>query len=186
MSAFRVPAALLVSLLITLLAVPLIPAQAAAGPSPRLSVTVDRTEISTQLGRTFVFRSTIRNDGSASVSGLIANLNVVSLRNGVYVDPEDWSSQRTHYLDPLAASASTTITWDVHAVNGGVLGLVVTVLGENGVALTPATSPLARLTVAEKKTLNAGGILPLVLAIPALIGLLTLGVGLRRRRQPIR
>ena len=185
MSAFRVPAALLVSLLITLLAVPLIPAQA-AGPSPRLSVTVDRTEISAQLGRTFLFRSTIRNDGPASVSGLIANLNVVSLRDGVYVDPEDWSSQRTHYLDPLPAGASTTITWHVHAVNGGLLGLVVTVLRENGVALTPATSPLVRLTVAEKTTLNAGGILPLVLAIPALIGILTLGVGFRRKRQPTR
>ena len=185
MSAFRVPAALLVSLLITLLAVPLIPAQA-AGPSPRLSVTVDRTEISAQLGRKFVFRSTIRNDGPASVSGLIANLNVVSLRDGVYVDPEDWSSQRTRYLDPLSAGASTTITWDVHAVNGGVLGLFVAVLPKSGAGLPPPTSPLVRLTVAEKKTLNAGGILPLALAIPALIGLLTLGVGFRRRRQPIR
>ncbi len=188
MSGFRKPVALLVALFVVpLFVVLLFAVQAlAAESSARLSVTVDQTEISTQLGGKFAFRSTIRNDGPTSVSGLIANLNVVSLRDGVYVDPEDWSSQRTHYLDPLPAGASTTITWHVHAVNGGVLGLVVAVLPESGAGLPPPTSPLIRLTVAEKKTLNSGGILPLALGIPALIGLLTLGVGVRRRRQPFR
>ena len=170
-----------------LLVVPLFAAQAHAAESPpRLSVTVERTQIFTQLGGKFTFRSTIRNDGLATATGLIANLNVVSLRDGVYVDPEDWSSQRTHYLDPLPAGASITTAWHVHAVNGGVLGLVVTVLPDQGSGLPPPTGPLIRLTVAERKTLNSGGILLLALGIPALIGLLTLGVGLGRRRQSIR
>jgi hypothetical protein len=168
---------------VALLAVPLLAAQVqAARPSPLLSVTVDRTEIATQLGGKFAFASTITNDGPATVSGLIAHLNVLSLRDGVYVDPEDWSSQRTHYLDPLPAGGSTTIAWHVHAVNDGVLGLYVAVLPERGVGLPPPTSPLIRLTVAGKKTLNSGGILPLALGIPALVGLLTLGVRLRRIR----
>ena len=132
------------------------------------------------------FRSTITNDGPATVNGLIAHLNVLSLRSGVYVDPEDWSSQRTRYLDPLPAGASTTITWHVHTVNGGILGLYVAVLPESGVGLPPATSPTIRLTVAQKKTLNSGGILPLARGIPGLLGLLGLGVRLRRGRQPIR
>jgi hypothetical protein len=177
--------ALVAALLGALLAVPLLAAQAqAAGPSPRLSVTVDRTEISTQLGGKFAFRSTITNNDPASVSGLIAHLNVVGLRDGVYVDPEDWSSQRTHYLEPLPAGGSTTITWHVHAVDDGVLGMYIAVLPESGVGLPPATSPMIRLTVAEKQTLNSGGIIPLALGIPALIGLLTLGVRVRRGRQP--
>ena len=58
------------------------PAAISGQPTP-VSVTVDRTEISVPLGRTFVFRSTIRNDGSVESSGLIAHLNVVSLRNDV-------------------------------------------------------------------------------------------------------
>ena len=183
MSRFRLPPALLATLLaVALVAVPALAAEA----STRLSVAVDRTEIATQLGSTFAFSSTIRNDGPVAVSGLIAHLNVLSLRDGVYVDPEDWSSQRTHYLDPLLAGASTTITWHVHAVNGGALGMYVAVLPESGVGLPPPTSPLIRLDVADRKTLNSGGILVLALGIPALIGLLAFAVRLRRGRRPAR
>ena len=182
MSRFRA----LVAGLAVLLVVPLFAPQAhAAGSRPRVSVTVDRTQISTQLGGKFAFQSTITNDGLATATALIANLNVVSLRDGVYVDPEDWSSQRTHYLEPLPAGASTTITWHVHAVNDGVLGMVVTVLPERGAGLPPPTGPLIRLTVAERKTLNSGGILPLVIGIPALIGAVALGIRLRRGRQAV-
>jgi hypothetical protein len=172
--------------LAALLIVPLFAVQAHAAESPpRVSITVERTQISTQLGGKFAFRSTITNDGPATATALIANLNVVSLRDGVYVDPEDWSSQRTHYLDPLPAGASTAITWHVHAVNHGVLGLVVTVLPEHGVGLPPPTGPLIRLTVAERKTLNSGGILPLVLGVPALIGVLALCVRHYRGRRAV-
>jgi hypothetical protein len=175
------------ALLVALLGVSLAaaPAQAGAYP-PGLTVTVDRMEISTQLGGKLTFRSTVRNDGPEAVSRLIAHLNVLSLRSGTYVDPEDWSSQRTRYLDPIPAGGATTITWHVHAVNGGVLGLYVALLSEPGVGLMPTTGPMIRLVVAEKKTLNAGGILPLALGIPAAIGLLTVGVRRHRARQPIR
>ena len=169
------------------LVAPCAPASSATSGQPTpVSVTVDRTEISVPLGRTFVFRSTIRNDRPVGSSGLIAHLNVVSLRNDVYVDPEDWSSSRTRYLSLLPPGGSTTLTWRVHAVNGGVLGLYVAVLPAGGVGSSPSTSEVIRLSVAEKHTLNAGGILPLVIGIPALIGLLTLGVGISRRQHSTR
>ena len=37
------------------------------------------------------------------LSGLVAHLNVVGLSSGIYVDPEDWSEERTKYLPPLGA-----------------------------------------------------------------------------------
>ena len=179
MSGLRLPAAVACSLLVVLLVAA--PAVASARSVP-VAVDVDRTEISLPLGGTAAFRSTIRNSGPATLNGLIAHLNVLSLRKGTYVDPEDWSSRRTRYLDPLPAGASTTITWHVHAVNGGALGLYVAVLPRRGAGLSPRTSPLIRLSVAEKQTLNTGGILPLVLGIPALIGLLTLAIRATRLR----
>lgn len=169
----------LVTLVVALLA-----AQAsygADGPA-QVSVTVDRAQISTKLGGKFTFRSTVTNRGSATASGLIAHLNVLSLKNGVYVDPEDWASNRTQYLEPIPPGGSITTTWGMQAVNDGEFGIYVAVLPESGAARPPTTGPAIRLDVAERKTLNAGGIVPLALGIPALLGLMTLGLRIYRRR----
>jgi hypothetical protein len=69
----------------------------------------------------------------------------------------------------------------MQAVNDGDFGIYVAVLPKSGEATPPTTGPTIHLDVAERKTLNAGGIVPLVLGIPAALGLLALGVRLRRR-----
>jgi hypothetical protein len=38
-----------------------------------------------------------------------------------------------------------------------------------------------RISIAERKTLNSGGILPLAVGVPAFLALLALGVRIRRR-----
>ena len=147
-----------------------------------VAVAVDRTSISTKLGREFSFTSTISNSSQAAVSGLIAHLNVLSLRDGVYVDPEDWSSQRTRYLAPIPAGSATTLTWRMEAVNAGSFGVYVAVLPGNGAARPPTTGPAIHVAVAQRKTLNSGGILPLALGIPGLLGLVWAVVRVRRLR----
>jgi hypothetical protein len=170
--------------LLAVVALALAPA-AAAHASPAAagySARVDRTHISTELGRTFVFRSTVANEGSATADDLIAHLNIVSFRSDIYVDPEDWSTHRTRYLGPLAAGASRTITWRVKAVNSGSFGVYVTVLRRGGGARPPVTAPTVVVAVAGRKTLNAGGILSVALTVPAILVVLTAGLKLRRRR----
>ena len=152
----------------------------AAAAADGLSVKVDRTSISTKLGHKFGFRSTITNRSSTAASGLIAHLNVLSLRNGVYVDPEDWSTHRTRYLAPIPAGRSKTITWTLQAVNAGTIGVYVAVLPENG-AGRPATGQAIHVAIAQRKTLNSGGILPLALGVPGLLGLVAVGLRLRRK-----
>ncbi len=166
--------------------VPLVAQSQAADSPPNLSVTVEQPEIATRLGGKFTFETTITNNGTTALTGWIANLNVVSLTDGLYVDPEDWSADRTRTLAPIPAGGSRTITWDVHAVNDGVVGMYVSVLPETEVGISPTTGPMIRLTVALKDTLNSGGILPLALGVPALIGILALGLRHRRLRQPAR
>ncbi len=155
----------------------------AADQTPRLSVATDRQQISTKLGGKFSFRTTIVNRSSTAVSGLIAHLNVLSLRDGVYVDPEDWSSRRTVYLDAIPAGGSITTTWRMQAVNDGSFGIYVAVLPSSGVARAPTTGPTIHLAVEERRTLNAGGIVPLALGMPAFLGLLSLGLRIRRGRR---
>jgi hypothetical protein len=147
-----------------------------------LTVSNDRTAIETQLGHKFAFHSTIRNDGATQARGLVAHLNVVDLSGHTYVDPEDWSTHRTRYLALVPPGGSTTLTWPMNAVNAGTIGLYVAVLPRSGAPVRPTTGPTVRVRIQDRKTLNSGGILPLALGLPALLGVLALGVRLRRAR----
>jgi len=151
--------------------------------TPAVSVSVDRTEVSTALGRNFSFVSRIVNDGSAATRPLVAHLNVLSLRQGVYVDPEDWSSHRTRYIGAIPAGGSKTISWSVKAVNSGDIAVFVAVLPQGGPAEPPVTGKTIHVSIATRRTLNSGGILPLAAGIPAFLALLAFGVRFGRRRR---
>lgn len=120
-----------------------------AGRLAGIQVTVDRARITTQLGHTFEFRTTIRNKRSTAADGLVAHLNVLSLRPGTYVDPEDWASRRTRYLESIPAGGSRTITWTLEAVNHGSFGVYVAVLPGNGSLGTPTAAPAVSVAVAD-------------------------------------
>ena len=154
----------------------------AAAAVPRLVVSVDRTAIVTKLGHTFTIHSTISNNGNAPAANLIAHLNVLSLRGDVYVDPEDWSSHRTRYLSPIPAGGATTLTWKLNAVNAGHLGVYIAVLPQDAAATAPTTGPTVEVRIADRRTLNSAGILPLALGLPALLGVLALFLRLGGRR----
>ncbi len=156
-------------------------AAAATDPAPGLSATVDRAQISTQLGRSFEFRSTITNSGPNAASGLVAHLSVLSVREEPYVDPEDWSPQRVVFLDPIAAGGSRTLRWRMTAVDAGAFGVYVTVLSKDRSAAPAPNTPTIALRVSQRRTLNSGGILPLAIAVPALLGALAIMLRLRRR-----
>jgi len=155
-----------------------------ATAAPGEAVSVNRALISTDLGHKFTFRSRITNNGQAAARGLIAHLNIVGLDPSVYIDPEDWSSHRTIYLDTLPAGGSKTITWRLQAVSAGKVDVYVAVFSRRAIATAPNTSPAIRVAVADRKTLNSGGILPLALGVPAFLALLAFSVRVKRRRQP--
>lgn len=170
------------------LALALVAALAAASLAPAAAATtvqLDRTHVSTGIGRHFTFSTTIRSDSARVVSGLVAHLNVLSSDPGVYVDPEDWSSHRTRYLSPLRARTSRRLTWSVTAVNSGSITIYVAVLPRHGPG-SVVTSPPLRVEIAKRRTLNSGGVLPLVLGIPGLLALAATGARARRRASSLR
>ena len=153
---------------------------AAPATAAQTAVRLDRGRVATQVGREFGFSSTITNGGARTATGLIAHLNVLSLDPGVYVDPEDWSSSRTRYLPPLAAGASRRVAWTVDAVNGGRFAIYVSVVPRRPSGAIAVSAPL-RARVAGRPTLDAGGVLPLAISLPAALAILAL-LGVRRRR----
>ncbi len=155
----------------------------AASAGASVAVQLDRTTVTSRIGQRFQFFSTIRNTGREPLPDIVAHLNILSLDPGVYVDPEDWSSHRTRYLGTLAPGAATPVRWTVQAVNSGRFVLYVAIVDRNG-AGTVSVSPPLRADVAQQRTLNSGGIVPLAIAIPAVLGLALLVV--RRRRRALR
>jgi hypothetical protein len=166
-----------------LAALALAPAGQGAIRVERVSVAVNQPRISTMLGTKFSFRSKVSNTSARPVSGLIAHLNVLSLRRGTYVDPEDWSSNRTRYLETIPPGGSVEVTWPMQAVNDGEFAIYVAVVDANGASRPPTTSPTIHLAVAQRRSLNAGGVLPLAFGVPAVVGLLAFSVRTYRRRE---
>jgi hypothetical protein len=150
-----------------------------------LTITVDETEKTTLTGDVFTFTSEITNEGSEKTSPLIANLVFVSLDPENYVDPEDWSPERTVQVGPISANSSLTLTWTVKTVLPGEVAVYVTVLPAPP-GLSPesslANSPAIQVHVREDRKLNPGGVLPTVLAVPAILAAGFVGLRLARRR----
>jgi hypothetical protein len=97
----------------------------------------------------------------------------------VYVDLEDWTAAPTQSLPPLGPGESAEPSWDVQVVNPGVFNLYTVVLPEGSASLS--VSPPIRVEVAGRRTLSAGGALPIALIVPILLGIAIYAVRRRLR-----
>lgn len=174
----RLGVAALLVVVATAIAAPASPAQAAD-----VTIAMSRSSVATRLGSHFRFTSTVANAGRRALASPVLNLNVVSLDPGVYVDPEDWSAQRTRYVGRLGAGRRLTTSWSVTAVTSGHVKLYVTALpaANRRSPGRPVVGPALDVRVAGRTTLNAGGVLPVAIGVPALLGLAALAVRSRRR-----
>lgn len=155
------------------------PAAAQAGPDP-IVVELDQRELDVGPGEKLSFVSTVRNEGSTMLEGYVAHLNVLTTDEDVYVDPEDWSPERTQYLEPLPAGRSAELSWSVQAVTSGPLILYVSVTSPDTDAVV-SSGPL-ELTVHGQRVVDSAGVAPVVLWTPAGV-LLLLGAAIARRRR---
>lgn len=154
----------------------------AAGAPAGLTATSAQSRLTTSVGRHLDYRVSIVNGGSSATGQLLAHLDIASVTGSAYVDPEDWSAERSQFLPALAPGAATEVTWDVQAVSPGTFALYVVVLPAGASASAGGqlvVSTPTRVEVAERRTLNAGGALPVAVAVPVLLGLLALAVRTR-------
>ncbi len=158
-----------------------LPAQHQTATVAGWTVELDQSQLQSTLGNRFSFVSTLRNDTGKSQPGTIAYLNVLSTTPSVYVDPEDWSSNRTRFLGDVTAGESQQVTWKLQAVNSGSFVVFVVVTSASG-GNDVVSSPALRVTIADQRRLNPTGILPVTLAVPAVLAL-GMGWSWQRRRR---
>lgn len=168
--------------LLVVVAALLITAAPAAAAASTVEVAFTETSVSAVVGQRLALQSRVTNTGTTPTEPLIAHINVASLDASVYVDLEDWSSEVTFELAPLAPGASQLVNWELQAVNAGEFGIYVVVLPRAGSA-PPAVSAPLRAAVAGRRTLSAGGALPVIVAVPVVLGLLA-AAALARVRRP--
>jgi hypothetical protein len=183
---FSLPVTLL-ALLLSATAMTGAPVSAQDGASmSELTVSVSGSEVSTQTGNTFQFTSEITNNGSVVSPPLIANLDFVAIDQSTYVDPEDWSPERTLTVDPIPAGSSATQSWTVKPVLKGDVAAYVVILpnsAERAIAGPLAASAAIHIRVEEHRTLNPGGVLPVVIAVPGVLALLFAGLQIAGKRR---
>jgi hypothetical protein len=177
----------LTGLLLTLTAPVGLAARATAAPPTlpeAVEVTMDQSRINAVVGQVLTVQSRVVNSAAAPTERMLAHLNVASL-DGVYVDLEDWSADVTREVAPVAPGSGTSLSWQFHAVNVGSFDVYVVLLP--GGASSAGTGPLVvsqpvHVTVAGRRTLTAGGSLPVAVAVPIILGLVAAGVRCRLRR----
>jgi ABC-2 type transport system permease protein len=158
-----------------------LPAPAAhAAPAQQVDVTFDQAQLTVEVGDRFTLHSHVAS--TEPMDSLLAHLNIASLTTNVYVDPEDWSAERTQVLDPLQPGEKTAVSWAVQAVNAGTFDLYVVLLPANGNGPLTVSTPV-HVTVTTKQTLSAGGSLPVVIVMPVLLGATWLAIQARTRRR---
>ena len=157
----------------------------AHAPSGTVEVSLDRDRVDTAVGARLTVTSHITNTGETPTDPLVAHLNVASL-DGVYTDLEDWSADVTREVRPIGPGNRASLRWEFQAVNTGNFDVYVTVL-PNGPASAGrgplVASPPMHVVVAGRRTLSAGGALPVVLVMPVLVGAVASAAWLGRRRR---
>lgn len=168
-----------------------IPALATARPlfqteGSRLSVSLEETFLEVKTGDEISFDTLLENDGTEDSPPIIMALNIIKLTStGDVVDPEDWSPERTQYVESVAARDALRQSWTIEAILKGdyMVYLVAVPQPETGASSHPISSTGLHLTVGAFQRLNPEGVLPVVIAVPlgVTIVLLVL-VRLRLRR----
>lgn len=152
-----------------------------------LSMSIDAETKDVRAGTPIEYHTVVTNSGTETSASMIVAMNIVNLnKSGDVVDPEDWSPQRTQYVDPIPAGQSTTLAWRINAIlDGNYMVYMVAIPAPASPEATshPVASPGIHLMVSKYTRLNPGGVLPYAIGGPVLLGLLIFVVYRKRHRE---
>jgi ABC-2 type transport system permease protein len=132
------------------------------------------------------FDTVVSNNGTEPTAPIIVAMNIINLdKEGDVVDPEDWSPQRTQYIEQLAPGEAVSLPWRVNAIlDGDYIVYMVAMPQPAGAESTSqaVASKGIHLIVTAYTRLNPGGVLPYALAGPIILSLALMVVNQRRNR----
>ena len=161
-------------------------AQQAVVQAP-VAVSISMGDTTLRAGGTVLFQIALKNDRAEASPPVIVAMNIINLdKQGEVVDPEDWSPQRTQYVESLAPGQSASLEWRVNAIlDGDFMVYMVAIPAPTGPDATsqPVASSGIHLTVTPYTKLNPSGVLPYVIGGPVVLGMLIFMAYRHRRGQ---
>lgn len=169
-----------VALLLGLGVLLLVPMAAGAQIGDAVTVAISPTDNPVVLGESFEVTIDVTNNGGEATPPLVIHIDITDPRAEGSVDPEDWTSTLSKAIGEVDAGATRTLTWRLQPISRGTFSLY-------AVALSPGVdnttvSNIVTVDVADRRSLDPGGILPVAVAAPAITGGL-LALQTRRRRR---
>jgi ABC-type transport system involved in multi-copper enzyme maturation permease subunit len=152
-----------------------------------LHVSIDMSDTVVRAGTPLVFNTVVVNRSAEASHPMIVAMNIINLsKTGEVVDPEDWSPQRTQYVEPLAPGQSANLAWRVNCILDGDFMVYLVAIphpGKPDATSVPAVSPGIHVTVTRYTKLNPGGVLPFAIGGPLVLALVIFLVYRHRRKQ---
>lgn len=135
-------------------------------------LTIDPSNVDVVLGENFDITVTVSNDGIDPTPPLVIHLDITDPDQFTSVDPEDWTATLSQRIGSIEPGESVTVNWNLQPISPGTFSTY-------AVALSPgvdsvAASNVVGVNVSDQRTLNPGGILPVSLAAPSIVGVLLL------------
>ena len=155
------------------------PGAHATGALDGVTVAVEPRETSVVLGDSIDLGIRVTNAGPAATAPLVLHLDATDPERSSSVDPEDWTATLSRPLGILAPGATVDVVWTVQPISRGTFAAYAVALSADVDGI--AASNLARVVVVDRRSLNPGGVLPVSVGAPTIIGLLLL-VQFRRAR----
>lgn len=178
---------LVACLALALIATPALALSQAQSQGGNLQLSISQDSKLAKTGDTITFDTVVMNTSAEQSPPIILAMNIINLnKQGDVVDPEDWSPQRTQYIDLLAPNESTTLSWEVNTILDGDFMVYVVAIPEPQSADASSeivASPGLHVTVAKFATLNPSGVLPYVIGVPIVLVIVIFLLFRLRRRQ---
>ena len=138
-----------------------------AGPAQLqgdLQIAIDLDYAVVKTGDKVEFNTVVTNGGTEGSPPLIVAMNIINLdAEGDVVDPEDWSPERTQYIEALDGGQSATLSWIINTILDGDYMVYMVLIPEPGGAEAtsqPVASAGIHLTVTPFTRLNPGACCP--------------------------
>jgi ABC-2 type transport system permease protein len=152
-----------------------------------LVISVDSQYMHLKSGDEVEFDTMIANNTSVDAASLVVAMNIINLdETGEVVDPEDWSPERTQYIDSLESGETAEMNWIINPIlEGDFLVYIVLVPYPSSAETTsqPVASPGIHLSVMPFSGTKTAGVLPVAIGQPIALLAITLFVYRRRRQQ---
>jgi ABC-2 family transporter len=164
------------------------PAHAFQGePEDNFTISIDSDYERVKTGDKVEFKTVVTNGTSEASPPLTVAMNIINLDEaGDVVDPEDWSPERTQYIEALAPGKYANLEWTINPILDGDFMVYMVLIPQPASTQTtshPVASPGIHLTVTPFTPLKHGGVLPFVIGEPLFLLAITFFVYRHRRQQ---